>query len=155
MFESFEEAERNRGLKGFLTRHFGPVIYADMAEEGIREISIVFMVLAALTALFGLIRYGSPWALVSGLILAAIAYVLYLTRSRAAAIALLTVSTLNALLSLPAFGPWIWVLPDPGLSSRRGRGSPGRTECRRGRADCPDGAAPAAHPAQPLQSLRR
>jgi len=110
MFESFEEAERNRGLKGFVARHFGPVIYADMAEEGIRQIGIVFMVLAALSALFGLIRYGNFWILVSGLILAAIAYVLYLTRSRAAAVVLLGFSLLNALLSLPAFGPWIWVL---------------------------------------------
>ena len=38
MFESYEEAERSRGLKGFLARHFGPVIHLDVAEEGIRQI---------------------------------------------------------------------------------------------------------------------
>jgi hypothetical protein len=109
MFESFEEAERNRGLKGFLARHFGPVIYADMAEEGIRQIGVVFMVLAALSAFIGLIRSGNFWVLVSGLILAATAYALYLTRSRTAAVLLLTFSTLNALFSLPALFPWVWV----------------------------------------------
>jgi hypothetical protein len=109
MFESFEEAERNRGFKGFLARHFGPVIYADMAEEGIRQIGIVFMVLAGLSALYGLIRSGSLLALVSGLVLAGIAFVLYLTRSRSAALVLLGFSLLNALVNLPALGPWIWV----------------------------------------------
>lgn len=109
MFESYEEAERNRGLKGFLARHFGPVIYADVAEEGIRQIGVVFMALAGLSALFGMVRYGNLWALVSGLVLAAVAFVLYLTRSRAAAVVLLGFSLLNALVLLPAPLPWVWV----------------------------------------------
>ena len=109
MFESYEEAERNRGFKGFLARHFGPVIYADVAEEGIRQIGIVFMVLAAVSALFGMALYGSLWALVSGLILAGVAFALYLTRSRTAAVLLLTLAVLNALLRLPAIGPLVWV----------------------------------------------
>jgi len=109
MFESYEEAERNRGLKGFLARHFGPVVYADMAEEGIRQIGIVFMVLASLSAFLGVNRSGSLWALVSGIILAAVAFVLYLTRSRSAALVLLGFSLLNALFLLPAPFPWVWV----------------------------------------------
>lgn len=71
MFESYQEAERNSGFKGFMARHFGPVIYADTAEEGIRQIGIVFMV---------------------------------------AAVILLVLSLANALLSLPALLPWVWVL---------------------------------------------
>ncbi|HEY2291921.1 MAG TPA: hypothetical protein VGM86_14565 [Thermoanaerobaculia bacterium] len=110
MFESFEEAERNRGLKGFLARHFGPVVHLDVAEEGIRQIGIVFMVLAALSGILGLVMLQNAVPLVSGLILAAVAFMLYLTRSRVAAVLLMAISLLNALLLFPAVGPWIWVL---------------------------------------------
>jgi glucose dehydrogenase len=110
MFESFEEAERSRGLKGFLARHFGPVVHLDLAEEGIREIGIVFMCLAALSGILGVVIRGNAASLVAGLILAFIAFMLYLTKSRAAAVLLMAVSLLNALFALPAVGPWIWVL---------------------------------------------
>jgi hypothetical protein len=109
MFESFEAAEKNRGVKGLLARHFGPVVYLDLAEEGIREIGIVFMVLAALSAVVGLVVNHNPVSLAAGLILALAALMLYLTRSRAAAVFLLVLSTFNALPALPAFLPWVWV----------------------------------------------
>ncbi|HEY4591034.1 MAG TPA: hypothetical protein VIJ61_01420 [Thermoanaerobaculia bacterium] len=110
MFESYEEAERNRGLKGFLARHFGPVVHLDLAEEGIRQIGIVFMVLAALSGIVGVVMYQNAVPLVSGLILAAVAFMLYLTRSRVAAVLLMALSLLNALLLFPAALPWVWVL---------------------------------------------
>ena len=40
MFESYVESESNTGFKGFVRRHFGPVIHADIAEEGLREIGL-------------------------------------------------------------------------------------------------------------------
>lgn len=111
MFESYEEAERNRGLKGFLARHFGPVIHLDLAEEGIRQIGIVFMVLAALGGVLGLAASrGSTPLVVGSLILAFVAFLLFRTKSRAAAVFLLSISLLDALLTLPAALPWIWVL---------------------------------------------
>jgi len=110
MFESYQEAERNRGFKGFVARHFGPVIYADTAEEGIRQIGIVFMVLAALSGFVGLVAFGNPWSLASGLVLAAVAFALYLSKSRTAAVILLVIALINAVFSLPALLPWVWVL---------------------------------------------
>lgn len=110
MFESFEEEERNRGLKGFLARHFGPVVHLDLAEEGISQIGIVFMVLAALSGIVGVVVYQNPAPLVGGLILAFIAFMLYLTKSRTAAVFLMAFSLLNALYSFPAAFPWVWVL---------------------------------------------
>lgn len=110
MFESYQESERNSGFKGFIARHFGPVIYVDTAEEGIRQIGIVFMVLAALSGFYGLVVYGSLWALGAGLVLAAAAFALYLSKSRTAAVILLVLTLANALLSLPALLPWVWVL---------------------------------------------
>lgn len=109
MFESFEEAEKNRGVKGFLARHFGPVVHLDLAEAGIREIGVVFMSLAALSGLYGVVALGSVRALVAGLVLAIVAFMLYLTRSRAAAVILLALSLLNALTVFPALFPWVWV----------------------------------------------
>lgn len=110
MFESYQEAERNRGFKGFIARHFGPVIYADVAEEGIRQIGIVFMSLAVFSGIVSLRVYENLWPLVAGLVLAMAALVLYLTKSRTSAVILLVLSLMNALLSLPAIVPWIWVL---------------------------------------------
>ena len=109
MFESFEEAEKNRGVKGFLARHFGPVVHLDLAEAGIREIGIVFMCLAALSAVYGLVVDGNAVSLAAGLILAFAAFMLYLTKSRAAAVFLLVLSLLNALVALGALFPWVWV----------------------------------------------
>lgn len=110
MFESFEEAERNRGLQGFLARHFGPVVHLDLAEEGIRQIGVVFMVLAALIGIFGLVVRHNPLALVDGVILVFLGLMLYLTKDRASAVLLMAYSVLAALLALPALLPWVWVL---------------------------------------------
>lgn len=110
MFESYQEAERSRGFKGFIARHFGPVIYADVAEEGIRQIGIVFMSLAVFSGIVSLRVYENLWPLVAGLVLAIAALALYLTKSRTSAVILLVLSLMNALLSLPAIVPWIWVL---------------------------------------------
>ncbi len=109
MFESYEEEQRRSGFKGFVNRHFGPVIYVDLAEEGIRQIGIVFMVLAALTGVLGLAVYANPWSLLGGLILAAAAFILYLSKSRAAAVFLLVLTVTNFLLLLPSFFPLVWV----------------------------------------------
>lgn len=110
MFESYQEAERNSGFKGFVARHFGPVIYADVAEEGIRQIGIVFMCLAALSGFVGLVAYGSVWSLGAGLVLGGAAFALYLSKSRVSAVILLVLALINAVLSLPALIPWVWVL---------------------------------------------
>lgn len=110
MFESYEEAERNRGLKGFLARHFGPVVHLDVAEDGIRQIGIVFMVLSVLVGIVGMAKTGSPLALVDTLILVFLGFMLYLTKSRIAAIFLMVYSVLGALFAFPAVAPWIWVL---------------------------------------------
>ncbi|HSS77740.1 MAG TPA: hypothetical protein VLV54_13470 [Thermoanaerobaculia bacterium] len=110
MFESFEEGERSSGLKGFLARHFGPVVYLDLAEAGIRQIGVVFMVLSALTGVVGLVAFQKATPLVGALILAFIAFMLYLTKSRTSAVFLLAFSLLNALLTFPAILPWVWVL---------------------------------------------
>ncbi len=110
MFESYQESERNSGFKGFVARHFGPVIYADTAEEGIRQIGIVFMCLAAFSGIVGAAVYGNVWSLGAGLVLAAVAFALYLSKSRTAAVILLVLSLINALLVLPALLPWVWVL---------------------------------------------
>jgi 4-amino-4-deoxy-L-arabinose transferase-like glycosyltransferase len=110
MFESYEEAEKNRGLKGFLSRHFGPVVHLDLAEEGIRQIGIVFMVLSILVGIVGMARTGSALALVDAFILAFLGFMLYLTKSRTSAVFLMAYSVLGALLAFPAVAPWIWVL---------------------------------------------
>src|SRR5947208_1897482 len=111
MFESYEEAERNRGLKGFLARHFGPVVHLDLAEEGIRQIGIVFIVLPGLLGIVDVMVFRNAVPLVCGLILAAIGLMLYLTRSRVAAVLLMVISLLSALLPFPAIFPWVyWVL---------------------------------------------
>lgn len=110
MFESFEEAERNRGLKGFLARHFGPVVHLDTTEEGIRQIGVEFMVLAILVGIFGMRRIGSTLALVAALILAFLGFMLYFTKSRTAAVFLMAYSLLAALFAFPAILPWFCVL---------------------------------------------
>jgi hypothetical protein len=109
MFESYEEEQRNSGFRGFLRRHFGPVIHVDLAEEGIRQIGVVFMVLAALSGVVGLVVYGNPLALLSGLILAFAAFMLYLTKSRVAALFLLVLSLMNTVFPYPRFPSLVWV----------------------------------------------
>lgn len=78
-----------------------------MAEEGIREIGLTFMVLAGISAFVGMSRRGAA-ALIDGLILAALAFTLYLTKSRIAAVILLAVAVLNANLFFPRFIPFVW-----------------------------------------------
>lgn len=110
MFESYEEAERSRGLKGFLARHFGPVVYLDITEKAIRQIGIDFMVLSILVGIFSMTRTGSALSLVDAFILAFLGLMLYLTKSRTVAIFLMAYSLLGALFAFPAVLPWFWVL---------------------------------------------
>lgn len=109
MFEGYVESENNTGFKGFVNRHFGPVIHADMAEEGLRQIGLVFIVLYLLSGLFGWGSTGSLWILAEALVMAFAALMLYLTKSRAAAVILLVLTSLNAVLAFPRLLTWIWV----------------------------------------------
>lgn len=109
MFEGYVESESNTGLKGFVKRHFGPVIHADVAEEGLREIGLLFIVLYLLSGLFGFGSTKSFWILGEALVMAVVALLLYLTRSRIAAVFLLVLTSLNAVLAFPRIFPWIWV----------------------------------------------
>ncbi|MEO6193442.1 MAG: hypothetical protein ABIS20_10550 [Thermoanaerobaculia bacterium] len=105
MFESFEETERSRGLKGFL----GPVRHAGRAEEGIRRIALFFLSLAAVSATVGVAVYGNTGSLVTGSVLGVAALALYLSRTRTAALILLALVLANALLHLRAPFSWLWV----------------------------------------------
>lgn len=109
MFESYVESESNTGFKGFVKRHFGRVIHADVAEEGLREIGLVFIVLYLLSGLFGFGSTKSFWILGEALVMAFVALMLYLTKSRIAAVFLLVLTSLNAVLAFPRIFPWIWV----------------------------------------------
>lgn len=109
MFEGYVESESNTGFKGFVRRHFGPVIHADIAEEGLREIGLLFIVLYLFFGLFGFGSTKSFWILGEALVMAFVALMLYLTRSRVAAVFLLVLTSLNALLAFPRIFPWIWV----------------------------------------------
>lgn len=109
MFESYVESESNTGFKGFVRRHFGRVIHADIAAEGLREIGLVFIVLYLLSGVFGVVSTENPWVLVEALIMAFAALMLYLTKSRVAAVFLLALTSLNAALALPRIFPLIWV----------------------------------------------
>lgn len=109
MFEGYVESEKNTGFKGFVHRHFGPVIHADVAEEGLREIGLVFIVLYLLSGMFGWASTENNWILAEALVMAVAALLLYLTKSRIAAVFLLVLTSLNAILALPRLLPWIWV----------------------------------------------
>ena len=115
MFESFEEAERNRGLKGFLVRLVGPVRRADEAETGIRRIAIFFVSLAVVSGIVGPAVYDNPQSLQIAFVLGSAAVALYLSRSRTAALILLGLLLANALLHLRA--PFSW----PGCFSLPGQ----------------------------------
>ena len=70
MFESYVESESNTGFKGFVRRHFGPVIHADIAEEGLREIGLVFIVLYLLSGVFGFASTQNLWILGEAFVMA-------------------------------------------------------------------------------------
>ncbi len=110
MFESFEEAERNRGLKGFLVRLVGPVRGAETAETGIRQIAIFFVSLAVVSGIVGPAVYDNPQSLQIAFVLGSAAVALYLSRSRTAALILLALLLANALLHPRAPFSWVWVL---------------------------------------------
>jgi hypothetical protein len=109
MFESYVESESNTGFKGFVRRHFGPVVHADIAEEGLREIGLVFIVLYLLSGVFGFASTQNLWILGEAFVMAVAALLLYLTKSRVAAVFLLVLTSLNAALALPRLLPLIWV----------------------------------------------
>jgi hypothetical protein len=110
VFESFKEAERQRGLRGFLDRHVRPPRDAAQAEEGLRRIGIFFLSLAAVSAILGLTLYRNTGSLGTGLVLGLAALALYWSRSRTAALILLGLVLANALLHLRAPFSWIWVI---------------------------------------------
>lgn len=110
MFESFEDAERQRGVKGFLDRHVRPPRDAARAEEAIQRIGIFFLSLAAASGIIGPAVYGNTGALGIGLILGLAALALYWSRSRTAALILLGLVLANALLHPRSLFSWVWVL---------------------------------------------
>jgi uncharacterized membrane protein HdeD (DUF308 family) len=110
LFESFEERERQRGLKGLLARTVGPVRHAELAEEGIHRISLFFLCLGIVSGIVGWSVYHNPGSLLTGAILGVAALALYLSRSRTAALLLLTLVLANAVLLHPrAPFSWVWV----------------------------------------------
>jgi hypothetical protein len=110
MFESFEEVERQRGLKGFLDRHVRPPRDAVRAEEAIQRIAIFFLSLAAASGIIGSTVYGNRGSLITGLVLGLSALALYWSRSRTAALILLGLVLSYALLHIRAPFSWVWVL---------------------------------------------
>jgi hypothetical protein len=108
MFETGEEMSRNEGLKGIFYRHFGPVIDPEQARDGIRSVAKVLLGLAGLTAVLGTLLVGSL-ALVSAVVFAIPALILFFKPSRVAAIVLLALTIGNAILSMTLL-PWVWVL---------------------------------------------
>lgn len=109
MFETGAELSKSESLRGFVARHFGPVVYLDSAREGTRDVALVLMCLAGLSGTLGWYLSG-PSALLSAVIFGAPAVILRFTPSRAAAIVLLALTTVGAILSLPRVFPWLWVL---------------------------------------------
>jgi formate hydrogenlyase subunit 4 len=108
MFETGEEMSRNEGLKGILTRHFGPVVDRDVARDGIHTIAHVFLVLACIAALRT--YFAGPLSLIDALGLGIPALFLRFRQSRVAAIVLLVFTAFNAALAFPQLLPWLWVL---------------------------------------------
>lgn len=109
MFETGSDLKKSEGLGGFVARHFGPVVDVDLAREGIRDVALVLMCLAGLSATLGWYMWG-PSALVTAVILGVPAVILRLTPSRGAAIVLLALTVTSAILSFPRALPWVWVL---------------------------------------------
>jgi hypothetical protein len=110
MFESFDETERPRGLKGLLARAVGPVRHAGLAEEGIHRICLFFLSLAVVSGIVGWSVYSNPGSLITGSILGIAALALYLSLSRTAALILLALVLANALLHPRGLFSWVWVV---------------------------------------------
>jgi hypothetical protein len=113
MFESFEEAERDRGIKSFLARWVGPVQRVEAAETGIQRIALFFLSLLSLAVVSGIVGpavYRNPESLKTALVLGSMALALYWSRSRIVASVLLGLLLANALLHLRAPFSWVWVL---------------------------------------------
>jgi hypothetical protein len=110
MFESFEKTEGDRGIRGFLARHAGPVRHAGLAAEGIHRIGIFFISLAAVSGIVGLAVYGNTGSPAVGLVLGSAALALSWSRSRTSALILLALVLANALLHPWAFFSWLWVV---------------------------------------------
>jgi len=109
MFETVTEAPQREGFKGFVARHFGPVVDEELAREGIRDIALVLLILAGLTGTLGWYLVG-PGALVIAIVFGIPSVILRFSPSRVAASVLLALTAANALLSFPRIGPWLWVL---------------------------------------------
>jgi hypothetical protein len=109
MFETVTEAKQKSGFKGFTSRHFGPVIDADLARDGLRDISLVLIGLSCFLGIVGWYFVG-PASLIITFAFAIPAAILRLTPSRLAASLLLLLTVINAILSLPRLFPWIFVL---------------------------------------------
>ncbi len=109
MFESFEEAEKQRGFKGFLDQHVRTPRDAGHAEEAIQHIGIFFLSLAVASGIIGPTVYGNTGSLGIGLVLGLAALALYWSRSRTAALILLGLVVADALLHPRALFFWVWV----------------------------------------------
>lgn len=109
MFESFQEAERGRGLKGFFDRHVKTPRDAARAEEAIQNIGIFFLSLVAVTGIIGPAVYGNTGSLITGLVLGLAALALWWSRSRTAGLILLGLVLVNALLHPRGLFFWVWV----------------------------------------------
>lgn len=101
MFETVIEAKKREGLGGFVSRHFGPVVDAELARDGTRDIALILIGFSGLcTALVWSVL--GPRALLLAIILGTPAVVLRFTPSRIAASVLLVLTALIFLLSLPS-----------------------------------------------------
>lgn len=107
MFETVTEANKREGFAGFVARHFGPVVDEELTREGIRDVALVIIILACLSATLGWYLLG-PGALIAAVVFGVPAVILRLTPSRVAASVLLVLTAMNAILLFPQTLPWVW-----------------------------------------------
>jgi hypothetical protein len=101
MFETVTEVKKREGIGGFISRHFGAVVDAELARDGTRDIALVLVGLSVLcTALLWSLL--GPKALSLAIILGAPAAVLRFMPSRIAASVLLGLTALIFFLPLPS-----------------------------------------------------
>lgn len=101
MFETVIEAKKREGIGGFVSRHFGPVVDAELARDGTRDIALILIGFSGLcTALVWSVL--GPRALFLAIILGTPAVVLRFTPSRIAASVLLGLTAVIFFLSLPS-----------------------------------------------------
>jgi hypothetical protein len=79
-----------------------------MGLTELQRIALFFLSLAAVSAIVGVAVYGNTGSLVTGAILAAAAFALYLSRTRTAALILLALLLANACLHLRSPFSWLW-----------------------------------------------